>query len=108
MTIARIWSARATPENWPQYEQHFTNSVLPELREIDGYFSSNLRKRHNGREIEITVITMWDSWEAIASFAGADRETAVVAPSAAALLIDYDRRVRHCDVARSDTASGQR
>jgi len=108
MTIARIWSARATHENWPQYEQHFTNSVLPELRKIDGYVSSNLLKRHNRREIEITVITMWDSWEAIDSFAGAECETAVVAPSAAALLSDYDRCVRHYDVARSDTASERR
>ena len=108
MRIARIWSARATHENWPEYEQHFTRSVLPKLREIDGYLAANLLKRDNGREIEITVITMWDSWEAIDSFAGADREAAVVAPRAAALLVDYERRVRHCDVALSDTASGRR
>jgi heme-degrading monooxygenase HmoA len=108
MRIARIWSARAAHENWPEYERHFTRSVLPELREIDGYVAVNLLKRDTGREIEITVITMWDSWEAIDSFAGADRDAAVVAPNAAALLVDYDRRVRHCDVALSDTASGRR
>ena len=108
MRIARIWSARATHENWPEYQQHFTRSVLPKLREIDGYVAVNLLKRDTGREIEITVITMWDSWEAIDSFAGADREAAVVAPRAAALLVDYERRVRHCDVALSDTASGRR
>jgi heme-degrading monooxygenase HmoA len=108
MKIARIWSARATRENWPEYEQHFTRSVLPELREIDGYVSANLLQRDTGREIEITVITMWDSWEAIDSFAGADRDAAVVAPNAAALLIDYERRVRHCGVALSDTTSGRR
>ena len=103
--IARIWSARATHKNWPEYEQHFTHTVLPELRDIDGYVSSNLLKRDNGGETEITVITMWDSWEAIDSFAGVDREAAVVAPNAAALLIEYDRRVRHCDVAVSDLIS---
>jgi heme-degrading monooxygenase HmoA len=105
MMIARIWSARATHGNWPEYEQHFTRSVLPELRDIDGYVSSSLLKRDNGREIEITVITMWDSWEAIDSFAGVNREAAVVAPNAAAILIDYDRRVRHCEVAVSDPIS---
>jgi len=103
--IARIWSARATHENWPEYEQHFTHTVLPELRVIDGYVSSNLLKRDNGREIEITVITMWNSWEAIDSFAPVDRDTAVVAPNAAAMLIEYDRRVRHYDVAVSDLIS---
>jgi len=101
--IARIWSARATPEKWPAYEHHFARNVLPELREIAGYVSAKLLKREVGAEIEITVITMWDSWAAIDAFAGTDREAAVVAPDAAALLVDYDRRVRHCDVVLRDT-----
>lgn len=102
MTIARIWSARTTRENWPAYEQHFVQNVLPELRQVDGYDSAKLLKREAAADVEITVITIWDSWAAIDAFAGADREAAVVAPNAAALLIDYDRRVRHCDVAASD------
>jgi heme-degrading monooxygenase HmoA len=101
--IARIWSARATHENWPAYEQHFAENVLPELREIKGYVSANLLRRDTGAEIEINVITVWESWKAIDAFAGADREAAVVAPSAAALLKDYDRRVKHSEVAVSDT-----
>ena len=100
--IARIWSARAAPENWPAYYHHFTENVLSELREADGYVSAKLLQRDNGSGIEITVITMWDSWAAIDAFAGADREAAVVSPNAAALLIDYDRRVGHYEVVASD------
>ena len=102
--IARIWSARATHNNWPAYERHFTENVLQELRTVDGYVSSNLLKREAGPQIEITVITFWNSWEAIAAFAGSDRDAAVVAPGAAALLIDYDRIVEHYEVAASDSA----
>jgi heme-degrading monooxygenase HmoA len=101
--IARIWSAQATSENWPAYERHFTENVLPELCEIEGYVSANLLRRDTGAAIEITVITVWGSWEAIDAFAGADREAAVVAPSAAALLKEYDRRVKHSEVAVSNT-----
>jgi heme-degrading monooxygenase HmoA len=100
--IARIWSARATPENWLAYEHHFARNVLPGLREVDGYVSAKLLKREAGAEIDITVITFWDSWKAIDAFAGADREAAVVPPNAAAVLIDYDRRVRHAEVVVSD------
>lgn len=100
--IARIWSARATPENWPAYKHHFARNVLPGLREVAGYVSAKLLKREAGAEIEITVITFWDSWKAIDAFAGADREAAVVPPNAAAVLIDYDRRVRHAEVAVAD------
>jgi heme-degrading monooxygenase HmoA len=100
--IARIWSARATLQNWPAYEEHFAQNVLPELRAVAGYISSNLLKREAGREIEITVITFWRSLEAIDAFAEPDREAAVVAPSAAALLLDFDRRVRHYELVLAD------
>jgi len=100
--IARMWSARATPQNWPAYQEHFTQNVLPELRDVDGYASSNLLKREAGAEVEITVITVWRSLEAIDAFAQPDREAAVVAPNAAALLLDYDRSVRHYDLALAD------
>jgi heme-degrading monooxygenase HmoA len=100
--IARLWSARTTTQNWPAYEEHFTKNVLPELRAVDGYVSSNLLNRNAGGEVEITVITFWRSLEAIDAFAQPDREAAIVAPNAAALLLDYDRHVRHYAVALAD------
>ncbi len=100
--IARLWSARTARQNWPAYEEHFNKKVLPELGAVDGYVSSNLLKRDAGGEIEITVISFWRSLEAIDAFAQPDREAAVVAPNAAALLLDYDRRVRHYEVALAD------
>jgi hypothetical protein len=50
-------------------------------------------------------MTIWQSNSAIDAFAGPDREAAVVAPEAAALLTDYDRRVRHFEVAMADNLS---
>jgi heme-degrading monooxygenase HmoA len=100
--IARLWSARTTFQNWPAYQEHFAKNVLPELRAVDGYISSNLLKREAGSELEITVITVWRSLEAIDAFAQPDREAAVVAPNAAALLLDFDRRVRHYEVIAPD------
>jgi heme-degrading monooxygenase HmoA len=103
--IARLWSARTTRQNWLGYEEHFTKNVLPELRAVDGYISSNLLKRDVGDEVEFTVVTFWRSLEAIDAFAKPDREAAVVAPNAAALLLDFDRRVRHYDLALTDPPS---
>ncbi len=106
--IARIWSARTSSENWPRYDRHFTNNVVPELQAVRGYEGAQLLRRQAGDGVEVTVITFWQSWEAIDLFAGADREAAVVAPEAAALLDEYDRRVRHYEVAFSDrTAAGR-
>jgi uncharacterized protein len=102
--IARHWSARAAEAQLPKYLEHFSKNVLPELRGVPGYLGANLSVRHTGGEAEIFVETTWRSLEAIRAFAGADLEAAVVAPEAAALLKDYDRRVRHSQIMVSDRA----
>jgi heme-degrading monooxygenase HmoA len=48
--------------------------------------------------VEFLVITGWESLDAIASFAGADPEAAVVPARVADMMVDYDRRVRHFEV----------
>jgi uncharacterized protein len=102
--IARHWSARATQAQLPKYLEHFSKNVLPELRRVPGYLGANISIRHTGSEAEIFVETTWRSLEAVRSFAGDDLEAAVVAPEAAALLTDYDRRVRHSQIMVSDGA----
>jgi heme-degrading monooxygenase HmoA len=101
--IARLWSAVTTPENWPAYEQHFIESVVPELRAIQGYVAANLLKRQVEDQVHLTVLTFWHSLEAIDVFTGEDREAAVVASHASALLISYDKRVQHFGLAFADT-----
>jgi heme-degrading monooxygenase HmoA len=100
--IARLWSACATPTQSQTYLQHFSAAVLPELRKLEGFVSHTVLARPVASEVEILVITIWQSLEAIDAFANPDREVAVVAPEAAALLTNYDRRVRHFEVASSD------
>jgi heme-degrading monooxygenase HmoA len=87
------------------YLQHFADEVLPALRKFAGYVSSSVLRRPTESAVEILVITVWQSFAAIDAFAGPDRETAVVAPEAAALLPDYDRHVRHFEVATTDGLS---
>jgi len=100
--IARLWSARATQAQSTRYLEHFWQSVLPTLQTFNGYVCSSVLVRSQGDSVEILVSTVWQSLQAIDAFAGADRETAVVASEAAALLTDYDRRVRHYEVAQMD------
>jgi len=101
--IARLWFARATPQNWLHYEKHFIDHVVPELRTQKGYVASNLLQREDSGEIAITVLTFWRSLESIDAFAGRDRESAVVSPSVTAFLSSYDKRVQHFDLAFADT-----
>jgi heme-degrading monooxygenase HmoA len=102
--IARLWSAQTTPAQAPAYVEHLRSQVLPAARTVDGYVSAMLLKRPVADAVEVLVITFWQSVDAIRGFAGDDLEGAVVAEEAAALLTQFDRRVRHYEVAVQDEA----
>jgi uncharacterized protein len=102
--VLRHWSARTTEAQLPKYLEHFSRNVLPELRRVPGYLGAMVSLRRLDNEIEIVVETTWRSLESIRNFAGPDLEAAVVADQAAALLTDFDRRVRHYEIAVADLA----
>jgi hypothetical protein len=93
--ILRRWSARTTEALLPKYLGHFSKNVVPELRRVAGFLGATVSTRHTGSEPEILVETSWRSLDSVRNFAGLDIEAAVVAPEAAALLTDFDRRVHH-------------
>jgi heme-degrading monooxygenase HmoA len=99
--IARAWKATATPEGARRYAEHFDGAVLPELRKLDGCRSAQLLTRESGGQVEIEVISYWDSLETIRAFAGDDLEHAVVEPAAQAALTDFERTVTHFTVTRT-------
>src|SRR5205823_1820258 len=98
--IARVWSARTTRARAPAYAEHLRSHVLPAVKEVEGYAGAMLLERNlpsadPSEGVEIVVITLWRSLDSIRGFAGDDVETAVVAEAAAAVLTEFDQRVRH-------------
>jgi heme-degrading monooxygenase HmoA len=100
--IARVWSAQTGADHLQIYVEHFSSHVLPALKNCDGYVSATVLTRQLNNENEIVVTTFWKSMEAIEAFAGTDRDRAVVAAEAAALLTTFDHRVLHYTVAVAD------
>jgi hypothetical protein len=100
--IARVWSAQTTHAQAPAYVEHLRTKVLPAVRAVEGYGGTVLLERASPTAVEIIVITYWRSVDAIRSFAGDDLEGSVVADEAAALLTQFDKRVRHCEVAMKE------
>jgi heme-degrading monooxygenase HmoA len=97
--ISRIWTARTSATQAPLYQEHFARHVLPQLSTLEGYLGATLLTASEGDLVHICVMTRWQSPEAIKAFAGPDLTRAIVADEAAALLIDWDKRVRHYEVA---------
>jgi heme-degrading monooxygenase HmoA len=96
--IARQWRALAQPDKAESYVTHLRTETFPALRALPGFVDASILRRRVGAGVEFLVITRWDSLEAIAGFAGADPEAAVVPAAAADMMIEYDRQVRHYEV----------
>jgi heme-degrading monooxygenase HmoA len=99
--IARIWRGYALPEKAEEYVKHLQTSVLPELRQIDGFQEVTLLRQDSAQVVEFIVLTFWKSMDAIHIFAGDHAEVAVVAPAAQALFREYDSTVQHFEVVLS-------
>jgi uncharacterized protein YciI/heme-degrading monooxygenase HmoA len=96
--ILRMWKARSTAEKEGAYVQHATKKVFPSLRAIEGYRGAYLLRRSVDGAVELMVLTLWKSMDAIRRFAGSKPERAVVEPEARAVLTDFDNSVTHFEV----------
>jgi heme-degrading monooxygenase HmoA len=97
--IARIWKGTARPEHAAAYLRHLDEATFPAIATIAGHRGAYALRHDAGDRVEFTVITLWESLDAIRQFAGADPEIAVVPKEAQALLASYDERAVHWDVA---------
>ena len=96
--IARIWSGVARLDSIDAYISHLRDKTLPAIEGLEGHRGAYVLRRRSGEEVLVTVITLWESIDAIARFSGDDVEAAVVPPEAQALLASWDVRAVHWDV----------
>jgi uncharacterized protein len=96
--ILRMWRARSTVDNSGKYVRHATRKVFPALRAIEGHRGAYLLRRVVDGAIELVVLTLWESMEAVRKFAGEAPEKAVVEPEARAVLTSFDESVVHFEI----------
>jgi heme-degrading monooxygenase HmoA len=99
--ISRHWKGTTKPGLAETYIQHLKSEIFPKLQAIPGFLSASILRRDVSNVSEFQVVTLWESLSAIRSFAGDDHETAVVPEAARAMILRFDRRVEHYEVAGS-------
>ena len=97
--ISRHWSALVRRERAADYVAHLQAETFPAIRLSDGFVDAEILRRAVADGVEFVVITRWRSMDAIEKFAGADPERSVVPVHAQAMMISFDARVRHYEVA---------
>ena len=97
--IARLWRGRAADAiNAEAYARHATDTVFPLLRGLAGHRGAYLLRRDTDGGTEFLAVTLWESRQSIAAFAGSDISKAVVEPEARAVLSRFDDFATHYDV----------
>ena len=99
--IARVWRGWTRTDQADLYEEHYHDEVLPTLRRVPGFCDARLLRREAGAETEFVSLVYLDDLDAVRAFAGDDYEAAVVADDARRVLVRFDEKVVHYDVAVS-------
>lgn len=96
--LARRFTARATTANAPRYYAFLRDTLMPQLKQIPGHHGALVLSHLADTNVDITVLTFWESIESIRAFAGGRLNKAVVEPEALAILASFDGEVEHLAV----------
>jgi heme-degrading monooxygenase HmoA len=97
--ISRHWRGVVKTEKSDDYISHLQKDTFPQLGNIPGFVSASILRRSTAQGVEFVVVTTWDSMEAIGQFAGELADMAVVPPVAQAMMVEYDKKVVHYEIA---------
>jgi heme-degrading monooxygenase HmoA len=97
--IARHWRGLARPDLAGSYAEHLRSETFPALRRLPGFIDASILSRQLADGVEFLIVTRWVSLAAIEAFAGPDIEAAVVPVRVARMMLEYDERARHFEVA---------
>jgi antibiotic biosynthesis monooxygenase (ABM) superfamily enzyme len=95
--ITRLWRGWTAPENANAYQRFLLEDLFPSMSDIPGFRGADVLRRDEPGEVAFVTLTRFDTLDAIRAFAGNDYETAVLEPTARALLSRYEDRAQHFD-----------
>ena len=96
--IARIWRGWTRSEDTEAYATYIRATGIAEYEAIPGNQGAYLISRPDGDRTEFLTVSFWDTYDAIAAFAGSDIEQAVFYPEDDRYLVDRETIVRHFTV----------
>jgi heme-degrading monooxygenase HmoA len=96
--IARHWRGWTEPKNADAYESLLKDTVLPGLKNVEGYRGGYVLRHEGPGEVEFVVVNLFDSLDAVRRLAGPDYTVAVFEPEARSLLSRIENVAMHYEV----------
>jgi heme-degrading monooxygenase HmoA len=101
--IGREWKGRVASARADEYYRYLLEGVT-KIRSIPGSLGVEVMRRNEAGAVEYTVISYWETREAIKAFAGQDIEKPHHLPKDKEFLLELPTRVLHYDVTYTDLA----
>ena len=101
--IARVWRGATRAADAEAYLEYLDRTGHAEYRRVPGHRRTITLRRFDRGRAEFTVLSFWDSLDAIRAFAGPDVDRAVFYPEDDRYLVERENRVAHFDVVYEDS-----
>ncbi len=102
--IARIWRGRVRSGLLEEYRDYIARTGLREYAETEGNRGAYMLTQEHETHGEVVTVSFWDSYAAIARFAGEPYDRARYYPDDRRFLLEFPELVEHYDVTLADTA----
>lgn len=96
--VARIWHGTTLTSKADEYYAYLIEAGIKKIKSIAGNLGVQVLRRTDGNNTEFTVISYWESRDAIRKFAGNDIEKVSDLPRDYEYLIKPETTVKHFDV----------
>lgn len=96
--IARIWHGITPAEKAEAYLDFLNQSGVPDYQATPGNRGVYVLRRIEGEVAHFTLISLWDSLEAVKGFAGPQPEIAHYYPEDQDFLLEFEPTVTHHEV----------
>jgi heme-degrading monooxygenase HmoA len=100
--IARMWHGRVLTSKADEYYVYLKDAGINKIESIEGNLGAQVLRRSDGSATEFTVISYWESREAIKKFAGEDIEKTHFLPKDPQYLLELEPKVKHFEVLLDD------
>jgi len=102
IVIARIWHGRTLTSKADEYYAYLREAGINKIEAIEGNLGAQVFRRTEDKATEFTVISYWESQDAIRKFAGDDIEKTHFLPKDPQYLLELERKVKHFEVLLDD------
>jgi len=99
--VAREWKGRVAPARADEYYAYLVGGVK-KMGAVAGNLGVQIMRRDEPSAVEFTVISYWETREAIKAYAGEDIEKPHHLPRDREMLLELPDRVLHYDVTYTD------